>query len=270
LYSTSKLLRLPDGTVVRDWATETLGYNEFDFSRVYARRGNRFAFGEAPWRLPAVIVSVYLARDGRVRVKHADGREQLLSQADFIDLVAADPLLAEGPLRGVPIVLWSDIRNTDLPRAIAQTTGCEVWFHTDKLTLEEQIPGSGVWHLAFSWPSSEEDVPSFAQEHKLHFGEWVLSRPGDREFTGPEATERAQEQAGLRRSHGRPDRAGMGLISQLGRDGDGSVGRRAGTTPGDHGVSSSLITTTEDRACCAIIAYPRRAGPTRRIRSGPL
>jgi hypothetical protein len=75
---------------------------------------------------------------------------------------------------------------------------------------------------------------------------------------------------GLRRSCGRSNSARMGLMPQPGLDGDGSTGRRAGTTPSDHGASNSLIPTTEDRACCVSIAHARRAGPTRRIRSAPV
>ncbi|MFE7748881.1 transposase family protein [Streptomyces sp. NPDC057428] len=55
-------------------------------------------------------------------------------------------------------------------------------------------------------------------------------------------------------------------MPRLGRD--GPAGKRAATAPGDHGVSSSLITTTEDRAVPAA-SLPIPAGLSQLAGSGP-
>ncbi|QCX82470.1 hypothetical protein C9F11_44520 (plasmid) [Streptomyces sp. YIM 121038] len=76
---------------------------------------------------------------------------------------------------------------------------------------------------------------------------------------------------GLRRCRGRSEAVAMYPMPQVGGGGGRFVTGMdvpAGTASGDHGVSSSLITTEEDRACCAVITRPRWAGPTRGPRSG--
>ncbi|MFD9293315.1 hypothetical protein ACFWBV_34720 [Streptomyces sp. NPDC060030] len=181
LLSRSEILRLPDGTGLRDWTGRIESHMQFDFSHVYARQGDRFTFRDAPWEVPAVIISVDLAVDGLVEVGPVGGEKKQLSHKEFVDLLSADSLLSDHTLSDAPIVLWSEMRSPDLPRAIAKETGRKVWFHTDRLKLEEEEKSSGVWHLAFAWPAEGDDLNNFWDQHLKHVGEWNMASPGTSE-----------------------------------------------------------------------------------------